>query len=213
MPESSQRTISTVEPASGRTRALFSQILSVPNQLTLIRMLLVPFILISMIYEQHDVALYLVLAAALTDGFDGLVARHFNQQTLLGAYLDPIADKIFLTSTFFVQSLTGRIPWWLTILVLSRDVIILLTALVTALATQIRTFPPTMLGKFNTFIQVSTVFVVLVNNAFPQSWTAPIVTGLFWTTAATTLMSAVQYSVNYSRRLQDQPSEASPRKL
>lgn len=213
MPESSQHTIPTVEPASGRTRALFSQILSVPNQLTLIRMLLVPFILISMIYEQHDVALYLVLAAALTDGFDGLVARHFNQQTLLGAYLDPIADKIFLASTFFVQSLTGRIPWWLTILVLSRDVIILLTALVTALATQIRTFPPTMLGKFNTFIQVSTVFVVLVNNAFPQSWTGPIVTALFWTTAATTLMSAVQYSVNYSRRLQEQPSEASPRKL
>jgi phosphatidylglycerophosphate synthase len=70
-----------------------------------------------------------------------------------------------------------------------------------------------MLGKFNTFIQISTVFVVLVNNAFPQSWTGPIVTGLFWTTAATTLMSAVQYSVNYSRRLQEQPSEANPRKI
>jgi len=190
-----------------------SQILSVPNQLTLIRMLLVPFILISIIYEQHDVALYLVLAAALTDGFDGLVARYFNQQTLLGAYLDPIADKIFLTSTFFVQSLTGRIPWWLTILVLSRDAIILLTALVTALATQIRSFPPSTLGKFNTFIQISTVFVVLVNNAFPQPWTGPIVTGLFWTTGATTVMSAVQYAVKYSRRLQEQPSEAGARKL
>jgi cardiolipin synthase len=208
LPESSERTISSIEPAPPRARSLVSQILSVPNQLTLIRMLLVPFILISMIYEQHDVALYLVLAAALTDGFDGIVARRFNQQTRLGAYLDPIADKIFLTSTFFVQSLTGRIPWWLTILVLSRDAIILLTALVTALATQIRDFPPNMLGKVNTFFQVSTVFVVLVNNAFPQPWTGPIVTGLFWTTAATTLLSAVQYAVNYSRRLQDHPSES-----
>lgn len=212
MSDGSERTISNVESATARSRSLVPQIFSVPNQLTLIRMLLVPFILISMIYEQHDVALYLVLAAALTDGFDGLAARYFNQQTRLGAYLDPIADKIFLTSTFFVQSLTGRIPWWLTILVLSRDIIILLTAAVTALATQIRDFPPTMLGKVNTFVQVTTVFVVLVDNAFPQPWSQPIVTGLFWATAATTVMSAVQYAVNYLRRLQEQPSEAGQRK-
>jgi cardiolipin synthase len=213
LPETSQRTIPAVEPGAGRANSLISQVLSVPNQLTLIRMLLVPFILISMIYEQHDVALYLVLAAALTDGIDGLVARHFNLQTRLGAYLDPIADKIFLTSTFFVQSLTGRIPWWLTILVLSRDAIILLTALVTALATQIRDFPPNMLGKVNTAFQISTVFVVLVNNAFPQPWLTPLIIGLFWVTAGTTLMSAVQYAVNYSRRLQDQPSDAGEPKL
>ena len=213
MSESSQRTIPTVEQASGRARTLVQQILSVPNQLTLIRMLLVPFILISMIYGQHDMALYLFLAAALTDGVDGLVARHFNQQTLLGAYLDPLADKIFLSSAFFVQSLTGRIPWWLTILVLSRDVIIIATALVTALATQIRNFPPSMLGKTNTAVQISTVFLVLVHNAFPQSWSGPIVEGVFWVTAATTMASAVQYAVDYSRRMQDQPSESNPRKL
>jgi cardiolipin synthase (CMP-forming) len=188
-------------------------VLSVPNQLTLIRMLLVPFILISMIYEQHDMALYLFLAAALTDGVDGLVARYFNQQTLLGAYLDPIADKIFLSSAFFVQSLTGRIPWWLTILVLSRDVIIIATALVTALATQIRSFPPSMLGKTNTAVQISTVFAVLVHNAFPQPWSGAIVEGLFWVTGATTLASAVQYGTDYSRRLQEQPAESNPRKF
>ena len=212
MSESSQRTI-PVEQASGRARTLVQQILSVPNQLTLIRMLLVPFILISMIYRQHEMALYLFLAAALTDGVDGLVARHFNQKTLLGAYLDPIADKIFLSSAFFVQSLTGRIPWWLTILVLSRDVIIIATAVVTALATQVRYFPPSMLGKTNTAVQISTVFLVLVHNAFPQSWSGPIVEGLFWVTAATTMASAVQYAVDYSRRMQDQPSESNPRKL
>jgi cardiolipin synthase len=188
------------------------QILSVPNQLTLIRMLLVPFILISMIYGQHDVALYLFLAAALTDGFDGLVARHFNQTTLLGTYLDPIADKIFLSSAFFVQSLVGRIPWWLTILVLSRDVIIIATALVTALTTQIRRFPPSFLGKINTAVQASTVFAVLVHNAFPQPWSGQVVLGLFWSAAATTLLSSIQYAVDYSRRMQEQPSEPAARK-
>jgi cardiolipin synthase len=211
--ESSQRTIPTVEQASGRARTLVQQILSVPNQLTLIRMLLVPFILISMIYEQDDMALYLFLAAALTDGFDGLVARHFNQKTLLGAYLDPIADKIFLSSAFFVQSLTGRIPWWVTILVLSRDVIIIATVVVTTLATQIRNFPPSLLGKTNTAVQISTVFAVLVHNAFPLRWSGTVVEGLFWVTAATTLASAVQYGVDYSRRLQEQPSESNPRKF
>jgi cardiolipin synthase (CMP-forming) len=202
--ESPQRIIPAVEQPSVRDR-LVQQILSVPNQLTLIRMLLVPFILISMIYGQHDMALYLFLVAALTDGFDGLVARHFNQQTLLGAYLDPIADKFFLSSAFFVQSLIGRIPWWLTIMVLSRDVVIIATALVTALATQIRSFPPSMLGKTNTAVQISTIFVVLVHNAFPQPWSGPIVEAMFWVTAATTLASAVQYAVDYSRRLQEQP--------
>jgi cardiolipin synthase len=191
-----------------RARSWVRQILSVPNQLTLIRMLLVPFILISMIYEQHDVALYLVLAAALTDGVDGLIARRFNQGTLLGAYLDPIADKLFLSSVFFVQSLSGNIPWWLTILVLSRDVIILLTALVTALATQMRQFPPTMLGKWNTAVQIATVFSVLVQNAFPRPWGGTLVHLLFWVAGATTLMSAVQYAVNYTHRLQEHTSEA-----
>jgi cardiolipin synthase len=210
--ESSQRTIPAVDPAAARARTLVQQILSVPNQLTLIRMLLVPFILISMIYEQHDMALYLVLGAALTDGIDGLVARRFNQKTLLGAYLDPIADKIFLSSAFFVQSLTGRIPWWLTILVLSRDVIIIATVLVTTLATQIRNFPPSTLGKTNTAVQITTVFAVLINNAFPQSWSGPIVQLLFWVAAATTLASAVQYAVDYSRKLQEQPSESNQRK-
>ena len=188
------------------------QIFSVPNQLTLIRMLLVPFILISMIYEQHDVALYLFLAAALSDGVDGLVARRFNQTTLLGTYLDPIADKIFLNSAFFVQSLTGRIPWWLTILVLSRDVIIIATALVTALTTQIRSFPPSSLGKVNTAVQASTVFAVLVHNAFPQPWSGQAVVGLFWIAGATTLASSIQYAVDYTRRMQEQPSEPAARK-
>ncbi len=213
MSESPQRTIPSVEQASLRARSLVQQVFSVPNQLTLMRMLLVPFILISMLYGQHQMALYLFLAAAFTDGIDGIVARHFNQQTLLGAYLDPLADKIFLSSAFFVQSLIGRVPWWLTILVLSRDVVIIATAVVTALATHVRSFPPSALGKANTAVQVGTIFAVLVHNAFPQRWSGPAVELLFWVAAATTVASAVQYALDYSRRMQEQTSESHARKL
>jgi phosphatidylglycerophosphate synthase len=84
--------------------------------------------------------------------------------------------------------------------------------LVTTLATQIRNFPPSTLGKTNTAVQITTVFAVLINNAFPQSWSGPIVQLLFWVAAATTLASAVQYAVDYSRKLQEQPSESNQRK-
>ncbi len=191
------------ETSGGRTRSLIQQVLTVPNQLTMIRMLVVPFILISMIYQRHDMALSLFVVAALTDGIDGLVARHFNQKTRLGAYLDPIADKLFLSSAFFVQALIGAIPWWLTILVLSRDVIIVATVLVTTLATQIRDFPASGFGKVNTAVQVATIFSVLLHNSFQQPLTAEATQVLILATAGTTILSAVHYAIEYSRRLHE----------
>lgn len=198
-PPPADRVAEAAEPA----QSTFQQILSVPNQLTMLRMLVVPFILISMIYEQHDMALGLFVLAALTDGIDGLVARHFNQKTLLGAYLDPIADKLFLSSAFFVQALIGAIPWWLAILVLSRDVIIIATVLVMVLATQMRDFPPSSFGKVNTGVQVATIFSILLNNSLQQAWTSQGSQILIWAVGTTTLMSAVHYSLEYSRRLHE----------
>lgn len=184
-------------------RSLFQQVLSVPNQLTMVRMLLVPFMLISMLYGRHDLALWLFVAAAFTDGIDGLIARRFNLKTLLGQYLDPIADKLFLSSAFLMQAFIGVIPWWLTILVLSRDVLIIAAALVTALATTFRDFRPSVYGKVNTACQVATIFAVLCNNATGQQWLQGPVSLLLWITAATTLFSAVHYGVEYSRRIHE----------
>ena len=191
--------------------SLFRQVLSVPNQLTMLRMVVLPFVLITMIYEQHELALWLFVAAAVTDAIDGLVARHFNQKTLLGEFLDPIADKLLLSSCFVVQALIGAIPWWITILVLLRDVTIIATVLVLVLATSVKTFPPSAFGKANTVAQIVTMFAVLCSNAWGGADAATLVEVLIWITAATTLLSSVHYAFDTSRRLQGYHSDPFPR--
>ena len=189
--------------------SLFQQVLSVPNQLTMLRMVVLPFVLISMIYERHEMALWLFVAAAVTDAIDGLVARHFDQKTLLGEFLDPIADKMLLSSCFIVQALIGAIPWWITILVLLRDVTIIATVLVLVLATSVKTFPANSFGKANTVAQIATIFAVLYRNAWVGTEATTVVDVLIWVTAATTLLSSVQYALETSRRLQGYHSDTS----
>ena len=200
------------EAAQGaKSASLFRQVLSVPNQLTMLRMVVLPFVLISMIYERHEMALWLFVAAAVTDAIDGLVARHFNQKTLLGEFLDPIADKMLLSSCFIVQALIGAIPWWITILVLLRDVTIIATVLVLVLATSVQTFPPNAFGKANTVAQIATMFAVLYRNAWGGTEAVTVVDILIWMTAATTLLSSVQYALETSRRLQGYHSDTPSR--
>ena len=188
--------------AAKRNPSMIRQALSVPNQLTMLRLLVLPFVLISMIYERHDLAFWLFIAAAVSDGIDGIVARHFNQKTLLGEYLDPIADKLLLSSCFIVQALIGAIPLWATVLVLSRDVVIIATVLVVVLTTDIRSFPPSRLGKINTAVQIATMFSVLTHNYLQMFWTERITDVLIFATAATVLLSSVDYALAVSRRLQ-----------
>jgi cardiolipin synthase len=188
--------------AAKRNPSMIRQALSVPNQLTMLRLVALPFVLISMIYERHDLAFWLFIAAAVSDGIDGIVARHFNQKTLLGEYLDPIADKLLLSSCFIVQALIGAIPLWTTVLVLSRDVVIIATVLVVVLTTDIRSFPPSRLGKINTAVQIATMFSVLTHNYLQMFWTERITDVLILATAATVLLSSVDYALAVSRRLQ-----------
>ena len=184
-----------------KRRATLRQILSLPNQLTMLRLLLLPFILIAMIYRRHETALALFLAAAATDVIDGTIARRFGQKTELGAYLDPLADKLLLSSAFIAQALIGSIPWWLTILVLSRDVVILATIVAVMLATPIRNFPPSAFGKMNTVVQATTISVVILNNAHPTGLATVGSTVLIWAVAATTLVSAADYMIQMTQRL------------
>jgi cardiolipin synthase len=187
--------------AAGRRTSMIRQALSVPNQLTMLRLLMLPFVLISMIYRRHDLAFWLFLAAAVTDGIDGLVARHFNQRTPLGEFLDPIADKLLLSSCFIVQALIGAIPLWLTVMVLSRDVVIIATVLVVVLTTEIRRFPPSLMGKLNTAVQIATIFAVLAHNYLETYWTRELTNFLIAATAGTVLLSSVHYALKMSRRL------------
>ena len=178
------------------------QLWTFANQLTLFRLLVIPLVLIAMLYGHHGWALALFLVAGITDGIDGLVARKLNQRTQLGAYLDPIADKFLLTSSFFMLALIGSVPWWVTILVLSRDFLIMTTILVINLATGIREFPPSVLGKWNTTIQIATVFAVMLWNAWRTPVTEGLARTLIWLTAGSTVASGVHYAILTSRRFQ-----------
>ena len=194
-------------PAPIARRPTLRQILSLPNQLTMLRLLLLPFILIAMIYRRHDTALALFLAAAVSDIIDGIIARRFGQKTELGAYLDPLVDKLMLSSAFIAQALIGTIPWWLTILVLSRDVVFLATIVAVMLATAIRDFPPSGFGKMNTVVQAITISVVILNNAHPTGLATAGIAVLIWAAGATTLVSSAGYIIQFTQRLQRYYSE------
>src|SRR5262252_8661617 len=133
--------------------------LTAANQITLLRVLLVPAFVILVVYGYLGWALIVFIAAGLTDMLDGLIARRAGQQSSLGAWLDPMADKLLLLSAFIVLSLpdrglTSRIPAWLTILIISRDVAIVLTVTIVNLAIGRRTFPPSLLGKASTALYI-----------------------------------------------------------
>lgn len=150
--------------------------MTVPNQLTLFRMVLIPFLVVAVLYGRPGWALTIFIVAGLTDALDGIIARRTGQKTALGALLDPLADKFLMTAAFIVLSLPplrslpqfhldNRLPIWLTVLVIGRDVIIILVALLFNLALNVRRFTPTLPGKFTTVAQIVTVSFFLLFNA------------------------------------------------
>lgn len=178
-----------------------SRILTVPNQLTLLRLAFLPFFVISVLYERYDWALAVLLAAGLSDALDGLLARRLNQKTALGAYLDPIADKLLLSSSFFVLALQGQIGWWLAILVLSRDVLILAVAAVVLATAGYRRFPPSLYGKAATLFQILLVLAVIASEVFGGVALARAEAALVYLVAALTILSGLHYAVLTARRL------------
>jgi cardiolipin synthase (CMP-forming) len=178
------------------------RIFTVPNQLTFLRLGFLPFFIVLIFYEQYAWALLILILAAATDGMDGLLARSLNQKTALGAYLDPIADKLLLSSSFVVLALEGQIPRWLTILVIGRDVLILTTATVILLVSGYRQFPPTIYGKITTGTQILMVLVVLLAEVFRLPVLEISRQVLAFIVAGFTIFSGFHYSVIMARRLQ-----------
>jgi cardiolipin synthase (CMP-forming) len=178
-----------------------SRILTVPNQLTFLRLVFLPFFIIAIEYDRYGTALAILMVAGLTDGLDGLLARGLNQRTPLGAYLDPIADKLLLSSSFFVLAHKGKIAWWLTILVLSRDVLLLAAAAVILLTVGYRPFPPSIWGKTTTFCEILMVVLVLVLAVWPRAELVSLKEICGTIVATFVLISGVNYSIVVSRRL------------
>jgi cardiolipin synthase (CMP-forming) len=178
-----------------------TRIFTVPNELTFLRLAFLPFFIIAIKYDHYALALIILVVAGFTDGLDGLLARQLNQRTPLGAYLDPIADKLLLSSSYLVLALKGKIGWWLAIIVLGRDVLLLVACAVILLAVGYRTFPPSIWGKGTTFFELLLIVIVLVlavwNNAnleVAREFCGYIVAGLV-------IFSGLHYSVVVSRQL------------
>ena len=166
----------------------------VPNALTGLRFVLVPFVLWTIMTGRHGAALGLFACAAVTDILDGAAARHFKLTSTMGAYLDPIADKVLLSSVFLALAVSGWVPWWLVGLILGRDVCILLGVGVFVWLTPIRAFPPSSWGKASTLIQVTTAVLWMGRNAFGGPVLEALALGLIWPCAAVTVASGVHYT-------------------
>lgn len=178
-----------------------SQFWTAPNQITLLRLIFVPFVIMCVFDRHYTAALVLFVLAGISDGLDGLLARTLHQQTVVGQYLDPVADKLLLSSMFLVLSFTKQIPWKYTVLVFSRDISILLIAALLYVTTSLRDFRPSIFGKINTGAQIGAIFFVLLwkINASPWVWSARNV--FLIATFAFTAVSGFHYVVLTGQKL------------
>jgi cardiolipin synthase len=181
--------------------------LTVANQLTILRIMLVPAFVLLVVYGYLGWALLVFLTAGITDALDGLIARRAGQRTSLGAWLDPMADKLLLVTTFVVLTLpaiplTNHLPLWLTVLVISRDVVIVGVVAIISIATGPRTFTPSIFGKLTTASYIVTSVIVMYYNVRREY--ALIIDVFVWISLTLTLVSAVDYFFKL-RRLMNEP--------
>ena len=165
--------------------------INIPNILTVIRILLTPLFVIFLLKNLFSFALLVFTIAAISDALDGLFARYFNQHTALGAYLDPIADKLLLASAFVSLAILEIVPGWLTVLVISRDILILLGVAIFAMMNINFEVKPSIVSKCTTVAQLSTVFLALLNPKLSDFYM--IQWSLCWLTAGLTIISGLHY--------------------
>ena len=173
--------------------------LNVPNSLTILRILLTPVIVGLLVYEHVEYALATLVVAALTDVLDGTIARIANQKTPFGAYLDPLADKLLLMTTFVTFSLLDMVPVWSVILVVSRDAMLLTGTLLAHLTNTVIDASPTSLGKATTLLQASYIILVLALTA--QGIDPALLFPLLLTMSLLTVLSGLHYILRGVRRL------------
>jgi cardiolipin synthase len=184
-----------------------SRILTPANQITMLRLAFIPFFAILVVAREYGGALAVLTAAALSDVVDGTVARLLKQETPLGTALDPIADKLLMTTACLTLAFREALPWWLTILVISRDVAIIITALLISLVAGYRPFRPTILGKASTAAQVATVFAAVSYQAHVPFVPEGVVRICIYLAAALTVVSGIHYVIVVRNRYAQQAFE------
>ena len=165
--------------------------INIPNILTVARILMTPLFVILLIKNLFILALVIFTLAGISDGLDGFIARYFNQRTVMGAYLDPIADKFLLSASFITLAILKIIPAWLTVIVISRDILILVGIAIFAIADIKVNMKPSIVSKMTTAVQLGTVFIVLLGFHFPPATAAE--QAALWATAVLTIFSGLHY--------------------
>ena len=183
-------------------------VLTPANQMTLLRMLLIPAFVLLVVYGYLGSALVVFVVAGLTDMLDGLIARRTGQNSTLGAWLDPMADKLLAVSTFIVLTVPGlglqnRLPIWLTLTIITRDVVIVLTVAIVNLAIGRRTFKPSMFGKVATATYMVTAVAAMFFNYL--GYRSRVVDVLIWASLAITLISSLHY-IRHAARIIESPA-------
>jgi len=182
--------MTTVNPP-GRPR-LPKLTVNIPNILTVLRILVTPLFVICLIRELHGLALLIFVFAGVSDGLDGLIARMFNQRSELGAVLDPIADKLLLTAAYISLGILKDIPGWLTVIVISRDVLIVIGIAVLTFANISFDIRPSLISKWTTLFQILMIAVTLLGFHFRGAEIVKPV--LVWATAVMTALSGLHYT-------------------
>ncbi len=181
---------------------ILRQFRAAPNLLTLLRLFIVPYLVIEILDQRYRAAFVLFLLAGFSDGLDGLLARALKQKTRLGQYLDPIADKLLLSTLFLVLTHMALVPRYATVLVFSRDLGILVISSLLYVTNTLRDFRPSLLGKLNTFVQIVGVTTVLVMQVWAVPSAVPFRRFLMHAIAVLAPASAAHYAWVVLRRIQ-----------
>lgn len=166
-------------------------VVNIPNIITFIRIIIIPAFVTTLIYKRYDYALFLFIFAAVSDALDGLTARMTKQKTKLGAFLDPLADKSLLVTSFILFSVYDWIPLWLTITVISRDVIVVLGWILLYLSAHITKIEPSIIGKAAIASQLILIAYTLLS--INVNYILPPAGLMFWTVAVLTIVSGLHY--------------------
>ena len=188
---------------------LLRQFRAAPNLLTMLRLVAIPFLVVAILKRHQEEALLIFVVAGATDAVDGRLARRLNQSTRLGQYLDPIADKLMLSTLFLTTTHMGLVPYYVTVLVFARDLGILLISILLFFSGTMRDFRPSAVGKANTLLQIFTMLVVLVtaagrNNTGLAMLCHALLVAIAWLAP----ISAAQYAWVVTHRIATEPIEA-----
>ena len=189
---------------------MLKELRAAPNLLTFLRLCLIPFLVIAVLEAHYKTALCLFVVAGLSDGLDGLAARLLQQQTQIGQYLDPVTDKLLLSTLFLVLMHQELVPRRVTVLVFSRDLGILIVAALLYISLGMRDFRPSIYGKANTFAQIIALATVLVSQFYAPGYILAVRKGSLEATMALTIISGFNYAWRVGRKLSVTENQGSP---